>query len=91
MFSQVYVCPRGRVSLVPGPFWGVWYLWSHVPSGVRYLEVGYLGGIRTPPQCGLLWHLVCILLGCFLVENALKLSLGPIHAKQKARKSREKR
>ena len=24
---------RGRVSLVPGPYQGVGYLWSHVPSG----------------------------------------------------------
>ena len=36
--------------------------------------------------------LECILvLECFLVENALKLSLGPIHAKQKLERSKKKR
>ena len=52
MFSEVFVClggGGGKVSLVPSPFWGIRYLWSHVPSGklgsqgVGYLwEVGYL-------------------------------------------------
>ena len=35
---------EGRVSLVPGLFWGVGYLWSHVASGGRITrEVGYPG------------------------------------------------
>ena len=40
VFTGVCLCIGGRVSLVPGPFWGIGYLWFHVLSGV----VGYLGG-----------------------------------------------
>ena len=41
-----YVHNRGwvRVSLVPCPFRGVGYFWSHVPSRVVYPGVEYPGG-----------------------------------------------
>ena len=57
-------------------------------SGVR-VSRGY---IYPTPKCWLLWQLVRILLECFLVENALKLSLPKGHSRQaKTKKKKKKR
>ena len=59
MFSQVLVCPRGggRVSLVADPFLvpvptsflGVGYLWSRVPSRVRWVYPTALDTLPSIP------------------------------------------
>ena len=85
MFSQVSVCPKGvgvRISLVPGPFWGVGISGTMSFPGDRvsrrvscrgwYLgviqRIGYPRGIPyTPQKWRLLRRSVRILLECFLV------------------------